>query len=341
MRTRAIIVLAPALLCGPIRSAWADAEADRVRAAARFGEAKGDMGRGDFASACPKLAESEALDPQVGTLLNLAYCYENVGKTATALSTWMEAASFAAAKKQQGREQFALLRAHWLEPHLLRVTIRVAPQPAYDSIALTVDGAAFERSRWGVPVPMDRGEYEVRAEAPGFANWSSHFSVDEGHAPTIAVPVLAPVVPPATQPSSPIASDQHEGPSAAAFRRESVSNGRRPALLSYAIIAGGVGLAALAVGGTFGIAGIINANEASNNKVCASSACLDAHNAENRRAIYDGDAADMSFAVAAAAGATGLILWLAAGSGHAPPGHVSIQAGVAPGLASVTVGGPW
>jgi hypothetical protein len=296
------------------------------------------MGRGDFVSACPKLAESQGLDPQVGTLLNLAYCYENSGKTATALSTWMEAASFAAEKKQQDREQFALDRARWLEPHLLRVVIRVAPQPVYDRIALTVDGAPFERSRWGVPTPMDTGEHELRADAPGRTSWSSRYSVEEGHVPSILIPVLAPIEAPAPQSGHAVVSSGLERPGADSSGRRSARAGH--VLSPYALVAGGIGVAAVAVGAGFGIAGLVNVNEASSDRNCLPSAC-DAHEAENTRAKHDATAADVSFALAAVAGVTGFVLWFATGTGHESLGHVSLQAGAASGSGTVVLSGRW
>ncbi len=342
MHTYAGIALAcaSALVCAT-RLASADASGDPDRASERFEQAKEDMARGDFASACPKLAESERLDPQVGTLLNLAYCYENAGKTATALSTWMEAAAFAARKNQRDREQFALVRARSLEPHVLRVTIRVAAQAAYDRIVLTLDGAPIERGRWGIPMAVDRGEHDLRAEAPGLTSFASHFSVDENHVPSLVVPAL-PAIEPSTEPrQAPVNPDLRGTRSSAEPRLPSAATSPGSRLLPYSVAAGSIGLAALTVGGGFGIAAIINATEAANNKNCAALPCT-THDSENTRATHDATAADASFAIAAAAGVTGLILFLASGtSGHARVGHVSIQPGGGPGLATVTLDGRW
>ncbi|MGA2448337.1 MAG: hypothetical protein ABTD50_06670 [Polyangiaceae bacterium] len=298
------------------------------------------MGRGDFATACPKLAESEAIDPQVGTLLNLAYCYENVGKTATALSTWMEAASFAASKDQHEREQFALLRARWLEPRLLRVTIRVAPQPAYDRIALTLEGAPFERARWGVPVPLDRGEYELRASAPGMETWSTHLSVQEGDTPSIVVPELNPAQA-ETPPSRPEAPAMREHLPVAPTAPTGSKAPRSSPLVPYAFVTGGVSAAALVVGGGYGVAALINAHNSTSDRNCVNGLCNAEGQADQRRAGHDADAADAAFGIAAVAGVAGLLLWAAAATGHGPPGHVSLQAAVTPGSAGVTFGGRW
>src|SRR5882757_7808503 len=67
-----------AILCGALpRVAHAGEKGpDAVRAEALFDEGRRLMTAGDFTAACPKFASSQALDPAIGTALNLANCYE-------------------------------------------------------------------------------------------------------------------------------------------------------------------------------------------------------------------------------------------------------------------------
>ena len=63
------------------------AQSNKATAEALFTEGRALATSGKCAEAIPKFQASQKLDPGVGTLLNLAECYEQVGKTASA---WAE-----------------------------------------------------------------------------------------------------------------------------------------------------------------------------------------------------------------------------------------------------------
>ncbi len=68
-------------------SGTAFAQSNAARAEALFQEGKTLLASKAFTEACPKLAESQRLDPADGTLMALAYCHEGEGKLAAA---WTE-----------------------------------------------------------------------------------------------------------------------------------------------------------------------------------------------------------------------------------------------------------
>jgi predicted TPR repeat methyltransferase len=74
----ATLAAAPAFAQEPARN---PAVAEAV-----FREAQRLVGEGKVDEACAKFTESQHLDPQLGTLLNLAMCHEKQGRSATALA---------------------------------------------------------------------------------------------------------------------------------------------------------------------------------------------------------------------------------------------------------------
>src|SRR6185437_2875865 len=130
--TTALVALAVAGMAstGGLASAG-PAEPDA--ASALFTEGKAMMDKGNFAEACPRLARSEELDPQVGTMLNLATCYQSLGDAAQACSWWRAAADAAAEKSQPDRETYAREQAETTCPSASPAEpIQVSPPPTKD-----------------------------------------------------------------------------------------------------------------------------------------------------------------------------------------------------------------
>src|SRR5262245_4366437 len=88
----------------------------RAAAAALFEDGKRLMGENKYAEACPKLEESQRIDPGMGTLYNLSVCFEATGRTASAWVGFREVAQLAAASGQSEREKAARGKASALEP---------------------------------------------------------------------------------------------------------------------------------------------------------------------------------------------------------------------------------
>jgi tetratricopeptide (TPR) repeat protein len=149
------------------------------------------MEAGRFAEACPKLASSERLDPGAGTLLNLGTCYEKNGQIASAWATFQEAESTARRASHDDWADRAHAHVAALEPRLQRVIVAVAKEAVVPGLKVTRDGVEVEPSAWGVPIPIDPGEHEVRAVAPAKREWSAKVVLSvEGSLSTVNVPPL-------------------------------------------------------------------------------------------------------------------------------------------------------
>jgi hypothetical protein len=166
------------------------------RALAFFEEGRAEMRDGHYAEACARFADSKTLDPGAGTMLNLAYCYEKLGKKARA---WSEYESAAAAAHRAGKpewESAARARAAQLEGKVGWVVVHLDDVTDTIDIEIRIDGEPLAISAADRPTPTDLGHHEVSVRAMGKRAWSTTFEVDEQHVPTIEVPPMEPVLPP-------------------------------------------------------------------------------------------------------------------------------------------------
>ena len=175
-------------LHGPIRTAHAqqDGPSDSERAAAQvlFDEARTLMADESYQQACKKFAESYRLDAALGTQLNLANCYEKLGRTASAWINFVEAATRAQQAGQQSRVDVAKERAAALEERLSKMKIVVSE--AHPGLTITRGGDSVGEAQWGVMMPVDPGEHLIEAKAPGKLPWRKKVKL-EGDAEQLEV----------------------------------------------------------------------------------------------------------------------------------------------------------
>ncbi|MBX7115777.1 MAG: hypothetical protein K1X64_15725 [Myxococcaceae bacterium] len=200
--------------------------------------------------ACPLFEKSHQLDPALGTLLNLADCFEKTGQPAKAYLSFNEAAAWARRTREKTREETASARVSALKAKLSWLNIS-APNPT-PGLVVSVDTFRVELASTPISVPIDAGEWTVTANAPGRLEWSIRVKVAAMSTVSVQVPSLepraaqdAPVaaaprarVPPGAAPAVPLVLEQ---PTEAA--PYSVAG---PVALwavgGVAIVAGGVGL---------------------------------------------------------------------------------------------------
>lgn len=120
-----------------------------------------------YSEACPKLAESQRLEPAGGTLFNLALCLEEDGKLASAYVAYDEALARAKNDGNKPRSQIIERRMTALRPRLSRVTVTVARGAAGAQLDVRFDGTPIKEQAWGVPFYADVGAHTVTAAAPG------------------------------------------------------------------------------------------------------------------------------------------------------------------------------
>lgn len=224
-----------ALAAAPLHAQTAD---DRAAAESLFDRARALAKAGKHADACPLYAESLKLDPAVGTMLHLADCHEQVGRTASAWVGFREAAAAAKAAGQADRVRMAEQRAQALEPRLSRLNISVAPDARLPGLVVKRDGAVVSPTLLSTGVPVDPGPREITAEAPGRVPWKLRMIVGASGESSVVVPLLdvepvagAAVPPPAASATAPLPPTTSAAPvtPAASPQDTTSSTGRRTA----------------------------------------------------------------------------------------------------------------
>jgi hypothetical protein len=248
----AVVVALVLCLAAVIVPRGASAQASNNAAAQTlFDAARALMKKGNYAEACPKFEESQRLDPGSGTLLNLGICYEKLGLTASAWTTFIDATAAAKAAGKSDRVKSAQQHADALVPRLSRLTIRVKS----DKIAqleVKRNGMIIRPAQWGTAIAVDPGSILVMATAPGYKSWQTTITLVSGKSETVTVPdlELSPPPPSAKATASPVKPKATaEVAGSAGSSDASTGQGQR----TVAIVVGSVALAGVAVGTVFGL----------------------------------------------------------------------------------------
>jgi hypothetical protein len=207
------------------------------------------MKKGDFANACPKLAQSATLEPRVGTLGRLAECEEKIGHLAAARGHWKDAAELAHAQKDDRADhaEDELKRVDALVP---RVLIAMAAPPA--NLSLSLDDVAVGAASIGVALPIDPGHHNVVASAPDKTSWTLSIETKaDGATTNVTIPPLADSKPAVVVPP-PVVDNPQPVPGQPVQDARPDRPTSRP-LATVGIVTAIVGGAVIATGAVFGV----------------------------------------------------------------------------------------
>jgi hypothetical protein len=245
---RRAVVIAALLFLAPLASpAFAQpAEDDKALALTLFRRGRELMEEKKIAEACESFAESQRLDPGAGTLLNLAVCHEEQGRTATA---WAELSdALALARRDQRLDRIELAEKHMsaIEPRLSRLVV-LAPRER--ALRITRNGGEVPGAAIGVAVPVDPGRHVIEA----FSGTRSVFRVEidvAGDGDRRVVDIVPAEVPP--EPAPRFAALADASPRAAPVRGDAAprASSFRP-VLGWALV--GAGAVSIGAGSFFGI----------------------------------------------------------------------------------------
>ncbi len=308
---------------------WASAEppvANKAAADALYDQAKALISEKKYDQALEKLLASQRLDPALGTLLNTAFCYERLGKTASAWATYNDVTGIAkATDDKQGRGERAAQAAKALEPRLSKVVVTVPSDNRVPKMEIRRDGDLVDPATWDTPIPIDPGKHAFEAWAPGRARWQGSIDIPEGPGTTaVSVPLLA------------------MGPPEHAEARPEASAWGTQRIVGVGVAGGGV--IAVVTGAIFGVLAITKKNaEAAHCQPANPHECDATGVALRAQGLTMANGSNVSFALAGAALATGAGLYLTAprAAGRDTAFEVSVAPAVAAESGGVWITGRW
>lgn len=287
------------------------ARADASEADKLFHEGRELLKQGRLEEACGKLAESEKLDSSSGTLMNLAYCHEQLGKFASAFAEFSQAARLAATQQATQRVAEAQRRADALLPRLSYLVVRVknpVPLLEVEHAGVKLDPASFN-----TPVPVDPGPQAIRATAPGYAEWSLVFTVSQPGQLLVEVPQLGPdpsearkLFAPAALPTETDAAQNHHTTSRGQTGSSAAGQDKSLPLSFWATA--GVGVLAAGAAATSGLMSLTSYHDAA--RLCPThKECSDEAMTARHRAGTEATIADVALATAVVAVGAGIYLY--------------------------------
>ena len=290
---------------------------DPAAAQALFDQGRKLMEQERWAEACPKLEESERLDPAGGTLLHLALCREHEGRIATAWAIYQDALAQAKRDARKDRAKVAQERVDALTPRLPHVRVRVAPaNRRIEGFTITRDDVTVGEAQWGEALPVDPGSHALTARGSGRKPWTTRINVpatpDELVLDVPELEIQPADVPKGARPKEAAASDGQSTAGPSSLEAAKSGEGQR----TIGIVIAGVGVAGLITGSIAGLVSFSKKNEA--DQACTPpdrSRCTAQGVAASDAGMRAGTISTIGFIAGGALAAGGAIIYFTAPSG--------------------------
>lgn len=177
----AIAALACALALAPAARAENPTNVPDPVAQALFQDGRDLVDKGQWDAGCTKFEASMLLYPAASTLLNIARCYEHQSKLASAWSAYKRVQVLnretLGEERRRAIDEMVEAQIKSLTPRLPKIKLAMA-RPVI-GVTLRKDGEIVPTAVIGTEVPVDAGEHEIVAEAPGYRPFRQRFEVKE------------------------------------------------------------------------------------------------------------------------------------------------------------------
>lgn len=324
----------------------ADAPSKSDDATRLFEQGRQSLERGDVAAACDLLAQSYALRPGHGTLLNLAVCLERKGALVEAYQQFQAALTAAVADHRADRERLAREHLEGLTAKLSFIKLHWPSEHA--GMVVSFDDKTVAKGVESLVVAA--GPHRITATAPGREPFELTIAAIGGRDVVIQLPTLEPVASTPVQPRheqvrpAPPPHKAAPAPLQPAPTRAGDSPEKPSVVLPVSTLA--VGGAALLAGSVLGLRVISDANEVK--RVCPDRRCttdesLNRAGELNERAARDARLADVFVPLGLVLSGVGAVwLWSSSNQPVASERRAAKLAVVAaPGMASAALTGVW
>jgi tetratricopeptide (TPR) repeat protein len=174
--------------------------ASKARADKLFDDGRKYLATKEYALACTAFEQSQAADPAIGTELNIALCYEDWGKTASAYRAYREAERLAKLKFDS-RSKGARKKVDELAPRVPHLRLDL-PIDADRNVVILFDGKELAIDSLADELLVDPGKHQIEARIPGHPAKVKEFELKDGSRTTmtIDVPAVLVVLPPPPPP---------------------------------------------------------------------------------------------------------------------------------------------
>ncbi|WP_156040920.1 hypothetical protein [Chondromyces apiculatus] len=280
---------------------------DLAAAEALFDKGVTELEAGHYETACPALAESQRLDPRPGTLFALADCQDKAGKVATAAALYadylraVEQLKITQRLRHDKRAKMAQARQEQLAALIPELTL-VLPESAPNDVLVTRDGVTFSGTSLGMALPLDPGEHVVTTRVGEGPVVEQRVTLAAGEKRVLEIQVKR------AEKASPPAPAAVPKPRVTMETPVELGSGAMSGRRIGALVAGGVGVAGLALGGVTGLMALSKKSVVQEH--CTGAVCDPEGKEAADAAKVPGVLSTVGFGVGAVGIATGLVLWL-------------------------------
>lgn len=254
MRPRTLPALLAALV---VLSLAGRASAQSDDAQRLFEQGMKELEAHNYPVACDAFAQSHRIEPKPGKVFTLAACETEWGRLASAVKHYTEYLAIyrslppdkQAAQGQRPNE--AKRQRDAIEPQIPLLTL-ILPPSAPAPTRITVDGEPVDPARLSAPLPVDPGDHLIVTQAPTGQRSEARIHLEKAQRATLRLSVPAPQPTAGNHAPAPSPAPEPGDGSAPKDGRSPGATASPSARTIVAFASGGVGLAALIVGGVTG-----------------------------------------------------------------------------------------